>query len=58
MVQVRWTSRCLLATLNLAVKMRPPAWTTLGTLLAGTIALPRAIFEPFCAKQGNKKFDL
>jgi len=50
MVQVRWTSRCLLA--------RSAAWTTLATLLAGTIAPSGVIFEPFCAKQGNTKFDL
>ena len=48
----------LLATLSLAVNMRQPAWTRLGTLSAGTIALPRVVFEPFHAKQGNKRFDL
>ena len=39
MVQERWTSRYLLATLSLAVKVRWPVWTTIGTLPAGTIPL-------------------
>jgi hypothetical protein len=39
MVQERWTSRYLLATLSLAVKVRWPVWTTIGTLLAGAIPL-------------------
>ena len=57
MVQERWTSRYLLATLNLAVKVRWPVWTTSGTLLAGTIPLG-VILEYFRTKQVDKKFDL
>jgi integral membrane protein len=48
----------LLATLNLAVKVRWPVWTTIGTLLAGTIALLGVILEHFRTKQVNGKFDL
>lgn len=58
MVQERWTSRYLLATLNLAVKVRWPVWTTIGTLLAGTIQLLGVILEHFRTKQVNEKFDL
>src|SRR6476646_1203740 len=58
MVQERWTSRYLLATLSLAVKVRWPVWTTIGTLLAGTIPLLGVILEHFRAKQVNEKFDL
>ena len=53
MVQERWTSRYLLATLNLAVKVRWPVWTTIGTLLAGTIPLLGVILEHFRTKQVN-----
>ena len=57
MVQERWTSRYLLATLNFAVKVRWP-WTTFGTLLAGTIPRLDVILEHFRTKQVNEKFDL
>ena len=56
MVQERWTSRYLLATLSLAVKVRWPVW--IGTLLAGTIPLLGVILEHFRTKQVNEKFDL
>jgi uncharacterized protein DUF3817 len=58
MVQETWTSRYLLATLSLAVKVRWPVWTTIGTLLAGTIPLLGVILEHFRTKQVNEKFDL
>jgi Domain of unknown function (DUF3817) len=58
MVQERWTSRYLLATLSLAFKVRWPVWTTIGTLLAGTIPLLGVILEHFRTKQVNEKFDL
>ena len=58
MVQERWTSRYLLATVSLAVKVRWPVWTTIGTLLAGTIPLLGVILEHFRTKQVNEKFDL
>jgi Domain of unknown function (DUF3817) len=58
MVQERWTSRYLLATLNLAVKVRWPVWATIGTLLAGTIPLLGVILEHFRTKQVDEKFDL
>ena len=57
MVQETWTGRYLLATLNLAVKVRWPVWT-IGTLLAGTIPLLGVILEHFRAKQVNEKSDL
>lgn len=34
------------------------AWTTIGTLLAGTIPLLGVILEHFRTKQVNEKFDL
>jgi len=58
MVQERWTSRYLLATLSLAVKVRRPVWTTIGALLAGTIPLLGVILEHFRTKQVDEKFDL
>jgi hypothetical protein len=58
MVQERWTSRYLLATLNFAVKVRWPIWTTFGTLLAGTIPRLGVILEHFRTKQVSEKFDL
>ena len=58
MVQGRWTSRYLLATLGLAIKVRWPVWTTIGTLPAGTIPLLGVILEHFRTKQVNEKFDL
>ena len=58
MVQERWTSRYLLATLSLAVKVRWPVWTTIGTVLAGTVPLPGVILEHFRTKQVDEKFDL
>jgi hypothetical protein len=58
MVQETWTSQYLLATLNLAVKVRWPVWTTTGTLLAGTIPLLGVLLEHFRTKQVNEKFDL
>ena len=33
-------------------------WTTIGTLLAGTIPLVGVILEHFRTKQVNEKFDL
>jgi hypothetical protein len=54
----RWTSRYLLATLSLTVKVRWPVWTTIGTLLAGTIPLLGVILEHFRTKQVNETFDL
>jgi len=48
----------LLATLNLAVKVRWPLWTTVGTLLAGTIPLLGIILEHFRTKQVKAQFDL
>jgi hypothetical protein len=57
MVQERWTSRYLLATLNFAVKVRWP-WTTFGTLLAGTIPRLGVILQHLRTKQVNEKFDL
>jgi hypothetical protein len=58
MVQVSGTSRYLLAALSLAVKVRWPVWTTIGTLLAGTIPLLGVILEHFRTKQVDEKFDL
>jgi integral membrane protein len=58
MVQETWTSRYLVATLILAVKVRWPVWTTIGMLLAGTIPLLGVILERFRTKQVNEKFDL
>jgi hypothetical protein len=58
MVQQRWTSRYLLATLNFAVNVRRPVWTTFGTLLAGTIPRLGVILEHFGTKQVDEKFDL
>jgi hypothetical protein len=58
MVQERWTSRYLLATPSLAVKARWPVWTTIGTLLAGTIPLPGVILEHSRTKQVNETFEL
>ena len=58
MVQETWTSRYLLATLNRTVKVRWPVWTTIATLLAGTILLLGVLLEHFRTKQVNEKFDL
>jgi hypothetical protein len=58
MVQERWTSRHLVATLSLAVKVRCPVWTTFGTVLAGTIPILGVILEHFRTKQVNEKFEL
>ena len=58
MVQERWTSRYLLATLSLAVKVRWQVWATIGTLLAGTIPLLGVILEHFRTKRVDEKFDL
>lgn len=54
MVQERWTSRYLLATLSLAVKVRWPVRTTINTLLAGTIPLLGVNLEHFPTKQVNE----
>jgi integral membrane protein len=48
----------LLATLNLAVRVRWPVWTRIGTLLAGTITLLGVILEHFRTKQVDEKFNL
>ena len=48
----------LLATLDLAVKARWTPWTTLGTMLAGTIPLLGIILEHFRTKQVKEAFDL
>lgn len=48
----------LLATLDLAVKTRWTPWTTLSTMLAGTIPLLGIILEHFRTKQVKKAFDL
>jgi integral membrane protein len=48
----------LLATLNLAVKVRWPLWTTVGTLLAGTIPLLGIIVEHFRTRQVKQQFNL
>jgi hypothetical protein len=50
--------RYLLATLNFAVKVRWPVWTTFGTLLAGTFPRLGVILDHFRTKQVNEKFDL
>ena len=48
----------LLVTLNLAVKVRWPLWTTAGTLLAGTIPLLGIIVEHFRTKDVKERFNL
>lgn len=48
----------LLATLRLAVKVRWPLWTTVGTLLAGTIPLLGIVIEHFRTKQIKQQFNL
>ena len=48
----------LLATANLAVRVRWPAWTTIGTLLAGTIPLLGIIVEHFRTKDVKARFSL
>jgi integral membrane protein len=48
----------LLATLDLAVKVRWPAWTTLGTLIAGTIPLLGIIVEHFRTREIKQRFNL
>jgi hypothetical protein len=58
MVQESGTSRYLLATLSLAVKVRWPVWTMSDTLLAGTIPRLGVILKHFRTKQVNEKFDL
>jgi integral membrane protein len=46
----------LLATANLAVRVRWPIWTTIGTLLAGTIPLLGIIVEHFRTKDVKARF--
>jgi integral membrane protein len=48
----------LLATANLAVKVRWPIWTTIGTLLAGTIPLLGIVVEHFRTKQVRAQFNV
>jgi integral membrane protein len=48
----------LLATLNLAVKVRWPIGKTIGTLLAGTIPLLGIILEHYRTKQIKAQFNL
>jgi integral membrane protein len=48
----------LLVTLNLAVKVRWPLWTTVGTLLAGTVPLLGIILEHFRTRQVKQQFNL
>ncbi len=48
----------LLATMNLAVKVRWPILTTIGTLLAGTIPLLGIIVEHFRTKDVKARFGL
>jgi integral membrane protein len=48
----------LLATANLAVKVRWPIWTTIGTLLAGTIPLLGIIVEHFRTEDVKTRYDL
>ena len=48
----------LLATFNLAVKVRWPIATTLGTLVAGTIPLLGLIVERVRTKEIKERFDL
>jgi integral membrane protein len=48
----------LLATFNLAVRVRWPLWTTIGTLLAGTIPLLGIIVEHFRTKDIKARFNL
>lgn len=48
----------LLATLNLAVKARWPLWTTVGTLIAGTIPLLGIILEHYRTQQVKEQFNL
>ena len=48
----------LIATLNLAVKVRWPLLTTLGTLIAGTIPILGIVLEHFRTKQVKEQFGL
>jgi integral membrane protein len=48
----------LLATMNLAVKVRWPILKTVGTLLAGTIPLAGIIVEHFRTKEVKARFNL
>jgi integral membrane protein len=48
----------LLATANLAVRVRWPAWTTIGTLLAGTIPLLGVIVEHYRTRDVKARFNL
>ena len=48
----------LLATLNLAIKVRWPLWKTVGTLLAGTIPLLGIILEHYRTQQVKEQFNL
>lgn len=48
----------LLATLNLAVKVRWPVGTRIGTPLAGTITLLGVILEHFRTERVDEKFNL
>jgi integral membrane protein len=48
----------LLATFNLAVRVRWPLWTTIGTLLAGTIPLLGVIVEHFRTRDVKARFGL
>jgi integral membrane protein len=64
--QIRWVATVhgwvyfvyLLATFNLAVKVRWPILTTIGTLLAGTIPLLGIIVEHFRTKDVKARFHL
>ena len=46
------------ATLNLAVKVRWPLGTTIGTMLAGTVPLLGIILEHFRTRQVKQQFNL
>ncbi len=48
----------LLATLNLSVKVRWPLWTTVGTLIAGTIPLLGIVLEHHRTQQVKEQFNL
>jgi hypothetical protein len=50
--------RQILRSPHLAVEVRWPVWTTIGTLVAGTIPLLCVILVHFRTKQVNEKFDL
>jgi integral membrane protein len=48
----------LIATLNLAIQVRWPLLTTLGTLIAGTIPILGIVLEHFRTKQVKAQFNL